>query len=133
MNLPIHIKIIEFVHDKFDTNAINFITDDSSFSVAAGTYLEDEDDLNETEFTYNGERQNAGCSRIEFFKNRIVLTFPEKFLNEYDAVEVVSQTAISKEVINFFNNYLFVGDIIQYSSEIPEENRIRQTAEREPL
>ncbi|MGN8023824.1 hypothetical protein ACTJJ7_24240 [Phyllobacterium sp. 22229] len=133
MNLRLDAKIIEFVYDKFDTNAINFITDDSAFSVATGTYLEDDEDLNETEFMYNSERQYGGCSKIEFFSRRIVLTFQEKLLDNYEIVEIVCQTSISKEIINFFNNYLFVGDIVQYSAEIPEENRIQQSVSRELL
>ncbi|WP_211470340.1 hypothetical protein [Collimonas humicola] len=137
MNLELSAEKIAFTYDEMDTNAINFVLKDGYFSVQTCVYLEEDEELNEPSFEWNdqGSSQNGGIKDILFFNEKISLAFEESnlFLRKYEVVEIHLSKPVTKKTVDFFSNYLFLGQHIRYDKDFKKSNIVPQTEERELL
>jgi hypothetical protein len=133
MNLNISPKEIEFIYDELDTNAVNFQFDGGYFSIQTGVCLESEEDddmANEPFFELNdqGNSQVGGQQEITFYENKIVIMFSDDnlFNGEFKTITIIFGKNITSEMVDFFNNYLFLGEYIRYDFSFPDNKKVIQ-------
>ena len=64
--------------------------------------------------------------KVEFKKNSIIISFSSILANGLSGLEVCLIDEIDAKLIDFFVNYLFLGDFAEFSSEIDVELHIAQ-------
>ena len=124
---------VDLHYDELDSNAINFRWPSGYFSIQTGVYLEPDDDpyydpyfeLNEQDCS-----QAGGFSKIAIDGRsiEIELAAGREFLDKYSAIRI--SVKVTDEIIDFFNNYLFLGHLISYGPAIDDSRRIKQTETR---
>jgi hypothetical protein len=137
VNLIFAAEKIEISYDNLDTNAINFIKKNSYFSIQSCVYLDENEELNQPYFEFNNQEssQYGGISDIYFYGYKILINFEENhcFLEKYKTVEIVLENYVSRELVEFFNNYLFLGNFVHYDKDFAKSNIVAQTKERDYL
>lgn len=137
MNLTLHPQKIEFVYDQLDTNAINFQLQDGYLSIQTSVYLEEDEQLNEPYIEFNGQgnAQVGGVERVAFFRNKISIEFFESspFLDTYSSVDIWPDGGVTRQMIDFFNNHLFLGSRTEYANDFDMSNVSPPVAKREHL
>jgi hypothetical protein len=136
-NLEIYPLEYSLIYDDLDTNAITFELDQGYFTIQTGVYLEEEEDLNEPSFELNdqGDSQNGGLEKIIFTKSEIIIQFKNSyfFLYKYETIKINLKEEISRKIVDFFANHLFLGDFIFYDEKFDQLNKVSQTAKRDYL
>lgn len=127
---------VDLHYNELGANAINFYLDSGYFSIQTGIYLEPDDDPDlDPYFELNREEnsQAGGFDQVIFSHNKITIVLdPERhFMDRYCAIHLT--VPVTDDIIDFFNNFLFLGKIIRYDETIKEASRIQQTAQREIL
>jgi len=125
MTLRLKAKDIEFIYDDLDTNALNFILRDGGhpgyFCFQAGVFLEEDEQLNEPYLEWNGQEnaRSGGIEQITFLPGSIQIQFPadRPYLGKYGAVEIVPPAEVTREIVDFFNNYLYLGELTRYAPD----------------
>lgn len=138
MNIKLDVQKIEFIYDDLDTNAINFIlVDGGYFCIQTGVYLEADEVLNLPSFEYNdqGNSQFGGLKNVTFSNQSIRLTFSETepFIKKYSDVDLHIKEEISRKIVDFFANHLFLGSALKYDADFEESKKVIQTVTREYL
>jgi hypothetical protein len=128
---------VELVYDQHDSNAANFVLGDGYFSIQTSVYLEADEQLNEPFIELNNQSQVqcGGLESITFFNDRVLLSFgaSSPFLKRYRAVVVHPKEGVLRELVDFFNNHLFLGSLIRYSDDFDPKKVCVPTAKRELL
>jgi hypothetical protein len=137
MNLEIYPLEYSLIFDDLDTNAITFELDQGYFTIQAGVYLEEEEDLNEPIFELNdqGDSQSGGLEKIIFKKSEINIQFKKSwfFLDKYEIIKINLKEEVSREIVDFFANHLFLGSFIFYDENFDQLKKVSQTATRDYL
>ena len=137
MPLTLTPQHVEFVYDELDTNAINFQLEGGYLSIQTGVYLEDDERLNEAfiEFNEQGNAQCGGIERVTFFRDKISINFPESapYLGEYCSVDVWPDGGVTRQMVDFFNNHLFLGELTEYADDSDMTNASPPVAKRDYL
>lgn len=125
---------VDLHYNELGANAINFYLDSGYFSIQTSSYLEPDDDpCHDPYFEFNKEEnsQAGGFSQVIFSLNTITIVLDSEryFMNRYCAIHL--RVHVTDDIINFFNNFLFLGHIIRYDEAIKKSSRIQQTAQRE--
>ncbi|MFC9660041.1 hypothetical protein ACFVJ5_07360 [Nocardia sp. NPDC127606] len=127
-------KEIELIYDQLDTNAINFREADGYFSIQTGVYLEEDGQLDEPQFELNdqGNSQFGGLRQALFSKDELTLEFADDtpFIEKHKTVDVDLSSADIHQVVDFFANHLAMGDIIAYTADFPDADKVEQTEKR---
>jgi hypothetical protein len=128
---------VELTYDELDTNAANFRLQDGYFSIQTSVYLEDDDLLNEPFLELNNQSQ-AQCGSIErvtFGDAHLVIKLEDSspFLEKYRSIRLLLHDGISKELVDFFSNHLFLGDHVTYEDRFDKSKIVAPIAVREPL
>lgn len=135
--LAIKADDIEYVHDTFDTNAINFRASEGYFSIQTGVYLEEDERLNEPFFELNSQEQSqsGGLARVLFDDAVVTLDFQTSrpFLGKFAAVEIEVPTGVNRQLVDFFNNHLFLASYAEYDESFDKTKIVPGTASRDLL
>lgn len=130
-------KHVEYVYDSLDTNAINFRSSTGYFSIQTGVYLEEDDRLNEPFFELNSQEQSqsGGLAGVLFEEAKITLSFQaaRPFGGEYATVQIELAGGVSRKLVDFFNNHLFLADCAEYGDRFDKAKIVAGTATRELL
>ena len=136
MTLELRPNEVDLHYNELDSNAINFRWPSGYFSIQTGVYLEPDDDpYYDPYFEFNDQElsQAGGFSRVIFHLDRIEIELEtgREFMDQYPAIHIAVK--VTDEMIDFFNNYLFLGHLINYGPDIDGSRRIKQTETREIL
>jgi len=145
MNLELHPEEVEFAGDDW-TNALSFHLaegfekgDPGWFTISIGYFTEDDPDcpeLDYPQFEWNDEGSSEACwpSKVQFSNDKIVIHFGEdKFIKKYDTVEIHLKDGVTKQIVDFFANHLFMGEYLSYDDDFNKDNIVPQTETRESL
>jgi len=128
---------VEYVYDTLDTNAINFRSSSGYFSIQTGVYLEEDDRLNEPflELNSQAQSQSGGLAGVLFQDACVTLSFQaaRPFLRRYTTVQVDLPMAVPRQLVDFFNNHLFLADVVAYDSHFDSARMVPGTARRDFL
>ncbi|WCM93953.1 hypothetical protein M5C99_04260 [Acidovorax sp. NCPPB 2350] len=127
----------EYHYDENDTNAVNFITQNGYLSLQICVYIDPGDDPPLTEPHIELDSQSGGhyggIDSVEFHPTKVEISFRKRFLKKYDQISITIPWGIDEEIVDFFVNYLFMGDKVTYSSEVDKKLHITQTEFQENL
>ena len=131
-SLYIAAQQIEYVYDKLDTNALNIITKDGYFCIQRGVAIDPKDDplYNKPHIELDSQMNGDyfDLREVIFFSKEIHI-IPESIFNEkYNCIIIGVPDGVDKKIIDFFVNYLFLGDIVKYTEDIDPILHIKQTS-----
>lgn len=124
-------EAVEYYFDRNGVNAFCAMTESQSFSVSTLTYLEDDDPEGAPSVEWSALEgyENRAPEKIFFSKGCLRLDFGiHPFLDVYREVRLLVE--VRKELVDFFVNALFLGEIVSYAEEFPAERRVEFTARR---
>lgn len=125
---------VEYIYGSLDTNAINFRSTIGYFSIQTGAYLEEDDRLNEPFFELNSQEQSqsGGLAGVLFEDTKITLSFQaaRPFLGEYATVQIELAGGVSRKLVDFFNNHLFLADCAEYGERFDRAKIVPGTGTR---
>jgi hypothetical protein len=138
MKLSIRPDRIEYTIDELDSNAISFpLGENGYFSIQTCIYLEEDELLNEPFLELNEQSQSeaGGIAEILFSLDAVEIFFKtgEEFIDKYSSIEIKLKEAVDMKMVDFFANYLFLGDGLRYAAAFPAEKKVRQTTFRTSL
>lgn len=135
MKLSIRPDRIEYTINELDSNAISFpFGGNGYFSIQTSTYLEEDELLNEPflELNEQSQSQAGGIAEILFSLDAVEIFFKtgEEFIDKYSSIEIKLKEAVDIKMVDFFANYLFLGDCLRYAAVFPAEKKVLQTTFR---
>ena len=121
---------IEYIYDVYHSNAINFTNDSQYLSIQRSIVADEDDDpiFKKCNFATN-DGKLAGYLDIEkvIFKRRsLIILLTSIIANGVGEIEVCLSNEIDKQTIDFFVNYLFLGDVAEYEPELDASLHITQ-------
>jgi len=99
----------EMVYDQLDTSFFNIIFEGGYFNIQSSAYIDPDFEYSEIAYFELSGQENGRYLD------------PEKII------------FLKKELVDFFNNCLFFGEFIQYSSDFDKHKIVRQTLDREVI
>ena len=128
----------EIIYDELDTNCFNIIFEDGYFNIQSSVYIDPDFEYSEITYFELSRQENGRYldpNKIIFQPKKIIIIFDknEKFLNTIQEIHIIFPNEIKKELVEFFNNYLFLGKFIQYSSDFDKHKIVQQNLEREVI
>ena len=121
---------IEYNYDVHYSNAINFTSGGQYLSIQRSIVVDEDDDpiLKKCNFTTSDGNLIGyiDIKNIEFKKCSIIISFSSALTNGLSGIEVCLVDEIDEKIIDFFVNYLFLGDVAEFSSEIDVKLHIAQ-------
>lgn len=139
MNLDLYpINKIEFVYCELDANAISFQlpSPNSYFSIQTDAFIDHEDletdvSICKPWFELDDQINSKvnGLESVLFDRNSIMIFFEENefFLEKYKTITIHLNEAVTREIVDFFSNHLFLGNYIQYTEDFDENLKVLQT------
>lgn len=128
----------EMVYDQLDTSCFNIIFEGGYFNIQSSVYIDPDFEYSEIAYFELSGQENGRYldpEKIIFQPKRIIIIFDksEKFLDTIQEIHIIFSNEIKKELVDFFNNCLFFGEFIQYSSDFDKHKIVRQTLDREVI
>lgn len=121
---------IEYYYDTHHSNAINFKSNGHYLSIQRSIVIDENDNpiFKKCNFTTSDGNLIGyiDIDKVEFKKNSIIISFSSILANGLSGLEVCLIDEIDAKLIDFFVNYLFLGDFAEFSSEIDVELHIAQ-------
>jgi hypothetical protein len=135
--LNLSVESIEFVYDQLDTNALNCKLSDGYFNIQTSVYLEEDEQLNEPFIELNDQSsaQCVGIERVVFSDADVVVQFAKGswFLKSHGIVRLSIRGGVTRGIVGFFVNSLFLGEIVSYSDDFDRSKICPIVATRELL
>ena len=131
---------IEYTYDHLDCNALNFVLENSYFSIHRSIVIDAEEDpifalpyfmLASPDWGEEGT-YNA-IIQLHIAPHQLSFTFAHEITIAQTQVHIHCAQSVNLKLVDFLVNDLFLGDVVVYAEEMPTELRVEQVLFQEPL